>query len=132
MWVLGSGPPASASERPVSSMADQPCTGRWRLQRCLSHRFGMMGAMEPLASVRFSWAARLLAAEARRLGLTAPGFRCPPRDAAAVRAIRRYPGGQAVVAVRVRGRPFAELVDDMVDGGLVGNGIVRASAQGAA
>jgi hypothetical protein len=86
--------------------------------------------VEPFATVRFSTAARLLAAEARRRGLSPPGFRSPPREAGVVRAIRRYPGGQAVVAVRVRGRPHAEVVADMVDGLLVANGLGAAGASG--
>jgi hypothetical protein len=35
--------------------------------------------------------------------------------AGALRTIRRYPGG-AVVAVRLKGRPFADVTADMVDG----------------
>jgi hypothetical protein len=35
--------------------------------------------------------------------------------AEALRTIRRYPGG-AVVAVRLKGRPFADVTADMVDG----------------
>lgn len=39
--------------------------------------------------------------------------------------MRRYPGG-AVVSVRLRGRTYAEVVDDMIDGVLVAN---RVSAE---
>ena len=49
-----------------------------------------------------------------------PAFRSPPRVAGAARTIRRYPAG-AVVSVRLRGRPFAEVVADMVDGVLAAN-----------
>lgn len=63
----------------------------------------------------FSQAARRLGAATRAAGLTVPAFRCPPRVAEALRTIRRYPGG-AVVAVRLRGRPFAEVASDMVEG----------------
>jgi hypothetical protein len=34
--------------------------------------------------------------------------------------LRRYPGG-AVVSVRLRGRTYVEVVDDMIDGVLVAN-----------
>ena len=75
----------------------------------------------PASSVVFSTAARLLAAEARRLGLTAPGFRSPPRAPGTDRSIRHFPGGGAVVAVRLRGRSLVEVVADMVDGVLAAN-----------
>jgi hypothetical protein len=78
----------------------------------------------PLArSVLFSSSARLLATEAARRGLIAPGFRCPPRVDGVVRAIRRLPDGSAVVAVRVRGREHREVVADMVEGIVVANGL---------
>ena len=56
-----------------------------------------------------------------------PAFRCPPRVAGAHRTIRRYPGG-AVVAVRLRGRPFAEVASDMVEGVLAVNRIDETAA----
>jgi hypothetical protein len=68
----------------------------------------------------FSQAARRLGAAARAAELTVPAFRCPPRVAGALRTIRRYPGG-AVIAVRLKGRPFADVVSDMVEGVLAVN-----------
>jgi hypothetical protein len=68
----------------------------------------------------FSQAARRLGAAARAAGLAVPAFRCPPRVAGALRTIRRYPGG-AVIAVRLKGRPFADVAADMVEGVLVVN-----------
>jgi hypothetical protein len=68
----------------------------------------------------FSQAARRLGAAARAAGLAVPAFRCPPRVAGAVRTIRRYPGG-AVIAVRLKERPFVEVAADMVEGVLVVN-----------
>jgi hypothetical protein len=68
----------------------------------------------------FSQAARRLGAAARAAGLVVPAFRCPPRLAGARRTLRRYPGG-AVVAVRVKGRPYADVATDMVEGLLVVN-----------
>lgn len=75
----------------------------------------------------FSQAARRLGAATRAAGLTVPAFRCPPRVAGALRTIRRYPGG-AVVAVRLRGRPFAEVAADMVEGVLAVNRLDETAA----
>lgn len=73
------------------------------------------------ASVRFAGAVQALAAEVRRQGLMVPGFRSPPRPAGVERTIRRCPDGQAVIAVRLKGRPFAAVAVDMVEGVLVAN-----------
>jgi hypothetical protein len=75
----------------------------------------------------FSQAARRLGAATRAAGLTVPAFRCPPRVAGALRTIRRYPGG-AVVAVRLRDRPFADVASDMVEGVLAVNRLDEAAA----
>lgn len=83
----------------------------------------------PARSLLFTASARVLAAEARRRGLEVPGFRCPPRAEHVVRAIRRFPDGRAVVAVRVRGRDHAAVVADMVEGILVVNGLRGASGE---
>ncbi len=72
-------------------------------------------------SVQFAAAARALGAAARQRGLTVPGFRSPPRVKGAERTLRRTPGGAATVAVRLRGRPFAAVVADMVEGVVVAN-----------
>jgi hypothetical protein len=61
-----------------------------------------------------------LGAAARAAGLAVPAFRCPPRLTGARRTLRRYPGG-AVVAVQLKGRSFAEVAADMVEGVLVVN-----------
>ncbi|MGZ8766207.1 MAG: hypothetical protein ACXW2C_11005 [Acidimicrobiia bacterium] len=79
--------------------------------------------MEPTPpTLRFADAARRLSAAARGAGLAAPAFRSPPRLQGAARTIRRYPGG-AVVSVRLRGRSFADVASDMVEGVLVANGV---------
>jgi hypothetical protein len=70
----------------------------------------------------FGQMARRLSAAARASGLVVPAFRTPPRRAGVRRTIRRLPGGP-VVAVRVKQRPFAEVVADMVDGVVVANGL---------
>ena len=51
----------------------------------------------------------------------------PDRVADAARTIRRYPAG-AVVSVRLRGRPFPEVMADMVDGVLAANQVPPADA----
>jgi hypothetical protein len=82
-----------------------------------------MVAADPL---RFAGAARRLAAEARRRGLTVPGFRSPPRLPGVDRSIRRRPDGAVVVAVRVHGRSLDAVVTDMVEGVLVANQLAGA------
>ena len=76
--------------------------------------------VEPVPTIRFAHVARRLAVAARAAGLGAPVFRSPPRLAGAMRSIRRMPGG-AVVAVVVRGRQFADVVADMIEGVVVAN-----------
>ena len=78
-----------------------------------------------MPALRFADAARRLGAAAHEAGLNVPAFRSPPRVAGAARTIRRYPAG-AVVSVRLRGRPFAEVVADMVDGVLAANQVPAA------
>ena len=80
-----------------------------------------------LPALRFADTARRLGAAAHEAGLSVPAFRSPPRVADAARTIRRYPAG-AVVSVRLRGRPFAEVVADMVDGVLAANRVPPADA----
>ena len=72
--------------------------------------------------MRFAAAARAITDEARRAGLAVPGFRSPPR-LPVDRSLRRRPGAPPAVAVRVRGRPMATVVADMVEGVLVANGL---------
>lgn len=82
----------------------------------------------PAPALRFAEAARRLGAAAHANGLAVPAFRCPPRAPGAVRTIRRYPGG-TVVSVRLRDRPFATVVDDMVEGVLVANRVPAPDAE---
>jgi len=85
------------------------------------------------ASLRFAAAVRVLASEARAMGLEVPGFRSPPRLAGADRSLRRRPGATPAVAVRLQGRPFAAIAADMVEGVVVANGLdgpVAAAARG--
>ena len=76
--------------------------------------------MPPATTVEFAAAARTLAREARRHGLVAPGFRCPPRLVGVDRSIRRRADG-AVVSVMVRGRPLVAVLADMIEGVVVAN-----------
>ena len=79
-------------------------------------------------SLRFADAVRVLAVEARSLGLDVPGFRSPPRIAGVDRSLRRRPGASPAVAVRLVGRPFDAVLDDMVEGIVVANGLAGPAA----
>jgi hypothetical protein len=80
--------------------------------------------------VWFSTAARRVAEEARGGGLpVVPGFRSPPRQEAVSRSIRRLPGQQAIVAVRLTGRDKAEVAADLVEGVVVANRLIGPDAQ---
>lgn len=79
----------------------------------------MIAVMEPV-TLRFARTARVLADVARRLDLAAPGFRSPPRSVGLDRAMRRR-GGEAVVSVKLRRRPWPAVVADMIEGVLVAN-----------
>lgn len=80
-----------------------------------------MPAHVPTAtSVDFASAARTLTREARRQGLVGPSFRCPPRLVGVDRTLRRRADG-AIVAVRLRGRPWVAVLADMIEGVIVAN-----------
>ncbi len=76
--------------------------------------------MDSSPTAQFALAARTLTREARRRGLVAPSFRCPPRLRGVDRSLRRRPGG-AVVAVRLRGRPWPVVLGDMIEGVVAAN-----------
>jgi hypothetical protein len=92
----------------------------------LSQRGGMLNAMESTA-IRFATTARALTNATRALGLFAPGFRSPPRTAGVDRTLAGS-GDRAVVSVRLRGRPWAAVAADMVEGVVVANGVTGAAA----
>jgi hypothetical protein len=81
--------------------------------------------MTPMRSptLQFAEAVRDLGCEARALGLTMPGFRSPPRLCGVQRSIRRWPSGQATVAVVVRGRPWPAVLADLVEGVVAANAL---------
>lgn len=79
-------------------------------------------------SLRFAAAARALADECRRRRLTVPGFRSPPRLEGVDRSVRRRSDGGAMVAVCLRGRPWAAVLADMVEGVIVTNSLAGPEA----
>ncbi|MFP5318227.1 MAG: hypothetical protein ACLGI2_08020 [Acidimicrobiia bacterium] len=85
-------------------------------------------APPPASAVAFAEAARRLGEVCRRHGLVAPGFRSPPADPAARRTIRHRPDGGVIVAVRVRGRPLADVLVDLVEGVLAANALPEEEA----
>ena len=68
----------------------------------------------------FAHAARVLGREARRRGLAAPSYRCPPRIVGVQRSLRRSAAG-AVVAVQLKDRPWLAVLGDMIEGVVVAN-----------
>jgi hypothetical protein len=56
-----------------------------------------------------------------------PGFRSPPRLVGVQRSIKRWPGG-STVAVVVRGRPWAAVQADLIEGVIAANGLVSPAA----
>ena len=72
------------------------------------------------STLEFAHAARVLAGEARRRGLLAPSFRCPPRIVGVDRSLRRH-GNGVVVAVQLKDRPWLAVLADMVEGVVAAN-----------
>jgi hypothetical protein len=71
-------------------------------------------------ALRFADAARVITEVARARGLEAPSFRSPPAIAGVQRSLRRRAGG-AIVAVRLRNRPWVAVLADMIDGVVAAN-----------
>lgn len=84
--------------------------------------------MEP-TSIRFAAAVRALAAAARAEGLRAPSFRSPPGVEGAVRTVRRRRDGSMSVAVACKGRPWAAVLADLVEGVVVVNALRGPAAE---
>lgn len=73
--------------------------------------------------IRFAHLARVLHDSAKSLDLPTPmAFRSPPSTPGEDRTLRRTSSGTAVLAVRMRGRPDADVIGDLVDGVLAANG----------
>ena len=75
------------------------------------------------SALDFAHAARVLGREARRRGLVAPSYRCPPRIVGVQRSVRRLSKGGAVVAVQLKGRPWLAVLGDMIEGVVVANAL---------
>ena len=71
-------------------------------------------------SIRFAGAARELSRASRLCGVSAPNFTSPPRLEGYNRTMRRTRRG-TTVAIQLRGRPWAAVLADMVDGVVVAN-----------
>jgi hypothetical protein len=80
----------------------------------------MSRSPHPASTVEFATAARTLAREARLRGLVGPSYRCPPRLVGVDRSIRRQ-GEGVTVSVRLRGRPWAAVLADMIEGVVAAN-----------
>jgi len=89
----------------------------------LVHNEGMSHPIASATTVDFASAARTLTREARRRGLIGPSFRCPPRLVGVDRTIRRR-GDGAIVSVRLRGRPWAAVLADMIEGVVASNQLI--------
>jgi hypothetical protein len=76
--------------------------------------------MESGNAIEFARAARTLTNESRRRGLVGPSYRCPPRIVGVDRSLRRHADG-VVVSVKLRGRPWAAVIADMIEGVVVAN-----------
>lgn len=78
-------------------------------------------------SIRFAGAARDLGRSARLCGLTPPAFTSPPRLNGYSRTIRRRPNG-VTVSIVLRGRPWAAVLADMIEGIIVANEVAGLEA----
>jgi hypothetical protein len=72
-------------------------------------------------ALQFAEAVRAVTTVARRKGLAVPAFRSPPGVEGVDRTLRRRSDGNAVVAVRLTGRPFVAVQADVIDGFVAAN-----------
>lgn len=84
-------------------------------------------AVSESSSLRFARTVQALSAVARARQLTVPGFRSPPRLVGVQRSIKRGPGAPTV-AVVLRGRPWAAVQADMIEGVVVANALASPAA----
>src|SRR5262245_1110851 len=87
----------------------------------------MMGDVES-PSLRFAAAVRALGIEARRGGLPMQACRSPARRDGGARSVRQRAGGNATIAVVVRGRPWPAVLAGMVEGIVVANHLTGVAA----
>ena len=78
--------------------------------------------MESGNAIEFAQAARTLTNAAQHLGLVGPSYRCPPRIVGVDRSLRRHVSG-VVISVTLRGRPWAAVLADMIEGVVAANGL---------
>ena len=78
--------------------------------------------MESGNAIEFAQAARTLTNVAQHLGLVGPSYRCPPRIVGVDRSLRRHVSG-VVISVKLRGRPWAAVLADMIEGVVAANGL---------
>ncbi len=86
-----------------------------------------VSAIDSAPSVHFSMVARAITRAGKRIGLHVPGFRSPPQSGQLDRTVRRHKSG-SIVAVRVKGRPFAAVIGDLVEGVVVCNQLTQREA----
>jgi hypothetical protein len=79
-------------------------------------------------SIRFSHAARAMRLVVRQRGLDMPLFRSPPRLQGVQRSVTRRAIGASTVAVRLRQRPWAAVLADMIEGVVVVNSLQGSAA----
>ena len=79
-------------------------------------------------SIRFSHAARAMRLVVQQRGLDMPLFRSPPRLQGVQRSLTRRAIGASTVAVRLRQRPWAAVLADMIEGVIVVNALQGSAA----
>jgi hypothetical protein len=94
----------------------------------VSHGLARMEIVMETTSIRFAEAARCLGDAARRLELTVPAFRSPPRQEGLSRSIRRRADGGATVSVALRERPWPAVLADLIDGVIAANRLEGSAA----
>lgn len=77
--------------------------------------------------MRFARAARTIADTCRAHELIPPSFRSPPTTPGLDRTLKRS-AGAATISVRLRSRPFAAVLADMVEGTVTANGLAGETA----
>ena len=78
--------------------------------------------------MRFARGVQAISESARSMGLKAPTFASPP-PAGLDRSIRRRGSDRCVVSVRLRGREWEDVVEDIVEGLVEANDLPGATAR---
>lgn len=77
---------------------------------------------DPSPTVRFAAAARTIAQVCRNAGYQPPAFRSPPRTTGQTRTLRRLTKlDRCIVSVVLRGRLWADVLMDMIEGAVAAN-----------